>query len=134
MMVRQPPRRTAAKRECPYCKEAIKPDAVKCKHCLSYLGPETLPHGGTCPYCKETIKPDAIKCRHCRSQLLSGPESVEMQQAFLQGQLAERFLAGTGVTGLADLVGPVVIMRSNISAACSVLCVVPPAGWGYRTD
>jgi hypothetical protein len=24
-------------RECPYCKELIKPDAIKCKHCKSSL-------------------------------------------------------------------------------------------------
>ena len=27
--------------QCPYCKEEIKADAIKCKHCESFVGPET---------------------------------------------------------------------------------------------
>jgi hypothetical protein len=54
---------------CPYCKEEIKPDAIKCKHCSSKLAPVMPSHNGTCPYCKEDIKPDAIKCKHCQSMI-----------------------------------------------------------------
>ena len=32
-------------RECPYCRESIKPGAIKCKHCLSWLGPGPDPTG-----------------------------------------------------------------------------------------
>lgn len=56
-------------RECPFCKEEIKTEAVKCKHCCSSIQPLTQPHDGTCPYCKETINPAAIKCKHCKSNL-----------------------------------------------------------------
>jgi hypothetical protein len=62
-------------RECPYCKEEIKADAVKCKHCRSAVKPKAPAHGGTCPYCKEAIKPDAIKCKHCGSMVGSSMES-----------------------------------------------------------
>lgn len=62
----------AGTRSCPYCKEEIKADAVRCKHCRSDLAPERPSHGGACPYCKESIHPEAIKCRHCGSML--GPE------------------------------------------------------------
>ncbi len=56
---------------CPYCKESIKPEAVICKHCRSYLpAARTTPdHGGTCPNCKESINPEATVCKHCRSNL-----------------------------------------------------------------
>ena len=54
---------------CPYCKEEIKVDAVKCKHCHSLLASTSPSHGGTCPYCKEEIQPEAIKCKHCKSSL-----------------------------------------------------------------
>ena len=56
-----------ASRQCPFCKEEIRADAVKCKHCKSVLEPDKPSHGGTCPYCKEAILPEAIKCKHCGS-------------------------------------------------------------------
>lgn len=56
-------------RSCPYCKEEIRADAIRCKHCRSAIAPEQPPHGGTCPYCKETIHPEAIKCKHCGSSV-----------------------------------------------------------------
>lgn len=62
-------------RECPFCKEEIKADAIKCKHCRSTVKPKTPSHGGVCPYCKEEIKPDAIKCKHCGSMVGSTTES-----------------------------------------------------------
>ena len=64
-------------RECPYCKEEIKSDAIKCKHCGSSVAPENPPHGGTCPYCKEQIHPEAIKCKHCGSVLEGGLPSKQ---------------------------------------------------------
>jgi len=60
---------------CPYCKEEIKPDAIKCKHCSSFLKDEKKSHDGICPYCKEEIKPDAIKCKHCKSSLEENSKS-----------------------------------------------------------
>ena len=58
-----------ATRECPFCKEEIKAEAVKCKFCQSSITPEKPAHEGVCPYCKEDIKPDAIRCKHCKSDL-----------------------------------------------------------------
>jgi hypothetical protein len=52
-------------RSCPYCKEEIKEDATRCKHCRSSVAPEKPAHQGTCPYCKEAIHAEAIKCKHC---------------------------------------------------------------------
>jgi Double zinc ribbon len=56
-------------RSCPFCKELIKADAIKCKYCASAVAPEKAPHGGICPYCKEEIHLEAIKCKHCKSSL-----------------------------------------------------------------
>lgn len=56
-------------RNCPYCKEEIKVDAIKCKHCGTSVAPEKPGHEGTCPYCKEQIHPEAIKCKHCKTDL-----------------------------------------------------------------
>ena len=52
-------------RECPYCRELIKSDAIKCRHCSSAVAPDKASHGGICPYCKEQIHVEAIKCKHC---------------------------------------------------------------------
>jgi RNA polymerase subunit RPABC4/transcription elongation factor Spt4 len=58
-------------RACPYCKEMIHADAMKCRYCGSAVAPKRPPHGGTCPYCKEQINPEAVRCKYCRSDLLS---------------------------------------------------------------
>lgn len=59
---------------CPYCREEIRTDAVRCKHCGGRVVSKLTPtHGGTCPYCREAIARDATICRHCRSQLPAVP-------------------------------------------------------------
>jgi Double zinc ribbon len=58
-------------RECPFCRETIRKDAVKCRYCQSTIKSEGPTHGGQCPYCKESIHPEAIKCRYCGSALHS---------------------------------------------------------------
>lgn len=60
---------TNEKITCPYCKEDIKADAIKCKHCHSRIKPEVPEHHGVCPFCKEEIKTEAVKCKHCKSKL-----------------------------------------------------------------
>ncbi len=59
----------SATRQCPYCKEEIKAEAVRCKYCQATFPPEKPTHGGVCPYCKENINPEAIRCLHCKSDL-----------------------------------------------------------------
>jgi hypothetical protein len=56
-------------RECPYCREDIKAEAIKCKHCGSSVTPERPAHEGICPFCKEQIHREAIKCKHCKTVL-----------------------------------------------------------------
>jgi hypothetical protein len=58
-----------AMRECPLCREEIRADAVRCKHCQGSVTPETPGHGGVCPLCKEQIHPEAIRCKHCHGDL-----------------------------------------------------------------
>jgi hypothetical protein len=63
-------------RQCPFCKEEINVDAMRCKHCQAAVSPQEKPnHQGICPFCKETIHPEAIRCKHCKSDLLPGQES-----------------------------------------------------------
>lgn len=63
------PSKPPKSRTCPLCKEEIKPDALKCRHCLTILRPPFPEHKGICPFCKESIKPNAIRCKHCKSNL-----------------------------------------------------------------
>jgi hypothetical protein len=59
----------AEQAECPFCKESIKANAVKCRYCGSQLPRTAVDHEGVCPFCKEDIKPGAMKCRYCHSRL-----------------------------------------------------------------
>jgi hypothetical protein len=56
-------------RECPFCKEEVKAEAVRCKHCQATILPTEPGHKGVCPFCKESINPEAIRCRHCGANL-----------------------------------------------------------------
>jgi len=78
-------------RECPFCKEAIKAEATKCKHCGSRVSQERPTHEGTCPYCKEDINPDAIKCKHCGSYV--GPDRGVFGRADDCGDCGDRSVA-----------------------------------------
>jgi hypothetical protein len=71
---------TTETRECPYCKESIRADAVKCRYCGSRIAASTAEHEGVCPFCKEDIKPGAIKCRYCHSRLGPAAPEVSMSQ------------------------------------------------------
>lgn len=64
----QPP----ATRSCPLCKEDVRSDAVRCKHCQGTIPLAAPTHDGVCPYCKEAINPAAIRCMHCAANL-DGP-------------------------------------------------------------
>jgi hypothetical protein len=57
-------------RACPLCREEIRSDAVRCKHCGGWIGTQSAGHGGVCPFCREQIHPEAIRCRHCRTDLV----------------------------------------------------------------
>jgi Double zinc ribbon len=56
-------------RQCPFCKEEVKADAVRCTHCQAAIRPLRPDHHGVCPFCRETINPEAIRCSHCGANL-----------------------------------------------------------------
>ena len=60
-------------KECPFCKNEIKIDAIKCMYCKEMLPIEepVIEHPETkiCPFCKNEIKYEAIKCQFCHEML-----------------------------------------------------------------
>lgn len=48
---------------CPSCRERVKDDALRCKHCGADLNVKK------CPWCAELIDSAAQKCKHCKSYL-----------------------------------------------------------------
>jgi hypothetical protein len=88
-------------RSCPYCKEEIKADAIRCKHCRSTVSPEQPAHGGTCPYCKEEIHPEAVKCKHCGSAVGPSKGCEGCGESVEAGFMAAR-LGRVGLGGVLD--------------------------------
>lgn len=72
----------SATRQCPFCKEEIKADAVRCIHCQATFPPEKPTHEGICPFCKENINPEAIRCMHCKADLVPAGEYSGWQERF----------------------------------------------------
>ena len=89
---------------CPYCKEDIKSDAVKCKHCGSQIILTRPSHDGICPYCKETIRSEANKCKHCKSILIPVTQSTPYEPNAMRG-VGDAVARITGSLGVKPCLG-----------------------------
>lgn len=102
----------SATRQCPFCKEDVRADALRCKHCQANIPSTTPGHDGVCPYCKEDIKPDATRCRWCHANFGGGGQpccpdcapSMTRRQAQRPGARVKRVARGVarGQTGQAS--------------------------------
>jgi hypothetical protein len=72
----------SAIRQCPFCMEEIKADAVRCMHCQAAFAPEKPTHEGVCPFCKENINPEAIRCMYCKADLAPAEQYSGRQERF----------------------------------------------------
>ena len=121
---------TDEKNTCPYCKENIKADAIKCKHCHSKLAENRPDHEGVCPFCKEDINPEAIKCKHCKSNFVASSSckcssNEEHDIAKIQAQMVSMDNISPAASSLTNKnlgVGPSL-------GNCTFHCFRGPNGW-----
>lgn len=99
-------------RQCPYCREQVRADAVRCRACGSSITPTDPGHQGTCPFCKEHIDPAATRCSHCRSDLTPVPPTTAMRISWGG--------ARPGGPGLGLLDDACVTMLQNCYITCSL--------------
>ena len=122
-------------RDCPYCKEEIRVDAIKCKHCGSSVAPEKPAHEGTCPYCKEQIHPEAIKCKHCKSDV----RSIGYDEGSWGGETPSTFMISRPSLGGSIRIGCLEIGRAGsciyIKDWCArrycIICETLTSCWDY---
>jgi len=79
--------------KCPYCKEYVAPDSVKCPNCQADLSENSEDEKESfniekeqkkCPSCKEKIKLEALKCKHCGA--IFNPDDVKKQIEEIESQ------------------------------------------------
>ena len=58
-------------KKCPSCAEAVKEEAVKCKHCGEVLNKNSAPQLLECPKCHKTYDASWKVCLNCRTSLVS---------------------------------------------------------------
>jgi Double zinc ribbon len=112
-------------RECPYCREDIKAEAVKCKHCGFPVSPSRPSHGGTCPYCKEEIHAEAVRCKHCKSWL--SEDSPEPGRCCGGGSQPQRLMMRTSRLGQVMGGGPLMHDPAKdiviaLPFGCEIIC------------
>ena len=99
---------TGDRRPCPYCKELIQKDAVKCPKCgveLSdsqpVLSKQVIEWVKKCPQCAESIKKDAKVCRYCRHEF-GKKEIISELVAASQGDAQSRIQSIECLSAIGD--------------------------------
>jgi hypothetical protein len=56
-----------SRRQCPFCREWVKPDATVCRYCHRDLPNEAVAKDGStyCPHCKALLRPYTGRCENC---------------------------------------------------------------------
>lgn len=75
--------------KCPYCKEDIQTNAIKCKFCGEFLNSnhsqDSYNHAmKPCPFCCEEIPSNAFICKHCNSALINQSDTIYSGQDYYE--------------------------------------------------
>lgn len=112
---------------CPACRERIKDDALRCKHCSTDLNVRK------CPWCAEMIDKDAKKCKHCKSYIdkircsgcgkhveIDGMRCAPCVETTIEEELIERFSQERFRLKLKNWIGMALVIGLTIFALFKV--------------
>lgn len=120
-------------KECPFCGELIKENAIKCKHCGEWLN-------ARCPYCDELVSANSKICPECHSKLNFTKEKDNYTLAIISWILTALFiLIMFGVMVSLNEPAPDGIANVTVSdKASNIFCVLfflafplVPAIWSF---
>jgi RNA polymerase subunit RPABC4/transcription elongation factor Spt4 len=110
------------RKSCPYCKELVQAEALKCPKCGAALTSSKHVSAETvstwvkkCPQCAESIRKEALICRFCHHHFDKKDVILELVGA-LKGDIQTRFLAIESIETIGDQTDAIHLLNAIVSA------------------
>ena len=122
--------------QCPFCRQAIKAGAIRCKHCFATIPPTKPDHEGICPFCKEDIDKEATRCMHCKANLDPVEQRFNVQaqppvRRIIRRQISEPVMFGREVPFPGNRVGATRARARSADPGCADYDIDDAGTWCF---